>query len=63
MQSIAQYKLQNAHDRRADEMREIAYARLVRRPPHPIRRSVGRSIIGIGLRLAGEARTRPVPAT
>ncbi len=54
-----QYSLLLANDRIARELRAASDARHVLRQPSRIRRSVGRSIIRIGERLAAEPALRP----
>ena len=52
--NFAEYQLELVKERRAQEIRQAAEARRFARPAQPIRRSVGRSIVRIGQRLAGE---------
>jgi hypothetical protein len=64
MQSHAEYRLLLVKQRRAQQFREAAEARLVPRQSHSIRRSVGQSIVRITAHLAGEPRVaRMMPAT
>jgi hypothetical protein len=63
MQSHAEYRLLLVKQRRAQQFREAAEARLAPRQ-NPIRRSVGQSIVRITAHLAGEPRVaRMMPAT
>jgi hypothetical protein len=54
MKSYAEYQLELVKQRRAQEIRQAAEARQFARSDKQIRRVVGRSIVRIGQRLAGE---------
>jgi hypothetical protein len=59
----AQIQLQFARQRRANDLRAAANARLVGRPERPdrqpIRRAIGRRIIAIGARVAADPSIQP----
>ena len=63
MKAEAQIQLQFARQRRANDLRAAANARLMGRPERsdrqPIRRAIGRRIIAIGARVAAESSIQP----
>ena len=63
MKAQSEFQLRFARERYANDLQAAANARLIggsdRPEPQPIRRTIGRSIIAIGARVAAEPSIQP----